>query len=311
MEKLMAEALEKLVEQDNRRGIRRFHVESEVRYVKEKDCFAFLKSGKATIPKLREKAIRKKLQLYGETELLRILLEEEVRRVLKRERIRDNCRVEALSYPLPALAKPGTYEEVWHLDIKACFYSIYARFGLDVRCKTQLNGNELKVRSVGRGLMTANRSELVAVLRDYKLYRNAIVGLMSSCFTLVYKNGRFERQFYKSKVLNLELRALICAILNSFICDKLNRVIYWNVDGGFMDEQTALVLKEEIEKLGFLEVKLKKVEKLKVTCLGGWQAIYTDGEVKTTGHYGHKGCNVCNVVVVKDKEEFHRWLRRL
>ena len=309
MREILLNALNEIKERERQRGISRFFVDSEVRYVRDVDCFAFIKAGKATIPKRKEKAIRKGLKLYGETELLRVALENEIKSVLKRERLRDNCKIEPLSYYLPAVAKIGTYENILYLDIKACFYSIYSVFGLDCRCKTKLIDNTLEVKSVAKGRLTKDYSELVYRLQDFKKERNSVVGLMSSCFTIVYRSGLFERQFYRSKILNLELRALICSILNALIYPHVADIVYWNVDGGFIREEAGYRLYDDLVSCGF-NVRVDKALKLNVTCLGGWEAVFDSGVIKNTGHYGKNGSNVLNVHDVKNRKEILEWLQK-
>lgn len=310
MRAILQNAFELLKEKESNRGIVRFFVPSEIAYVRDVDKFAMIKNGKATIPSLKQKAIRQGLNLYGETELLRVALEKEIERVLKRKRLRDNCNIEPISYLLPAIAKRGTYENVAYIDIKSCFYSIYSVVGLDVRCKTKKDDDGVSVLSVGRGLLTRCNSELVYVLKDFKRERNSIVGLMSSCFTLVYKSGRFERQFFRSNVLNLELRAYICCLLNALVGRFKEHVIYWNVDGGFLYPEGVDHAVNVLNDYGF-EVRVVGVKWLDVTCIGGYSWIDEDGVIHTSGHYRKKGKDVFNIMRIKNSKEFLKWVKRL
>jgi len=299
-----------IIERDKRKGVKRFHVPSEVKYVTSLGIFAFIHSGKATIPSLREKAVRAGLDLIGTTEALRVLLEREIQQVLKRDRLTDNFRLDALRYPLPVKARAGYWKDVVRVDVKRCFWSIYSRTGLDVRCKVVNCNGAYEVKAIAKGRLTAKNSELIRELREDKLARNAVVGLASSAFVTVFRSGKFYRQFYRSKVLNLELRAYICVLLNSVIQPLWDGIIYWNTDGGFVRQEIADALVDAFNSVG-LEVRCEEAYELQVTCLGGYSWVDCQGEIHESGHYGKSGKAVEHRMLIKNQEEFLAWAKRL
>jgi len=310
LDSILMEALFFLQEKDKEKGINRKISENEIDDVRRINKYAIHHLIKAFIPSEKLKLIRQGFKKYSDTEKIRHLAESEIIKILKRDRLgKGSSKLEPLFLKFPFVAYIGEYEDVYRIDIKACFYSIYSKVGIDARVKLKKeNQNTLIYYTMGKGKIDKENSELVYLLEADKILRNSLYGLTRSCFVnIYYPNKSFQRQFFKAKLFNPELHGLISVLLHSLVSDikKVTEIVYWNIDGGFLQVKDIGTVEEIVHRYG-LSLKIEKAKRVIISRLGGYQWEDEMGNVIQSGHYENAGKlsrSLENLYIIKNREK--------
>jgi len=240
---------------------------------------------KAIMQKIKLKLVeRYQKSLYTDLEALRTLIEAELRRHGKKKlRYRTEFKT-ANSLYFPYKFRKGRHiGDFIKIDIKRCFYSIYNRIGVDANIIANIDHDDkiIDIKSCGQGLLTAENSQIIRNVRDFKTLRNAVYGLTRYCFALyLYPNGRTERRYIRTNLQNLDLLVIIASLLHSIVEPYWDKILYWNIDGGIIHTDIFEQLKHDIEELGFEIEVIEQDEQVEILGLGS----YAIGNF-TTAHY--------------------------
>lgn len=312
---IISDAIYRIQEKEKEKNWKRILVNSEIEEAKRYK-FAIHHGFKSTIPSKKLKAIRVGNKIYSETEALRLITVEEVKRILKRNALwRGTADLKMLNLFFPFIVKTGFYtnELIYRVDIKACFYTIYSRAGLDARVKYQWEDKKIKYISMGKGYMNKVNSQLVDEIGTRKDLRNALYGLTRSCFCNLWKNGQWERTYFKSELLNVELHGFIVLLLHALlnIIEKEALILYWNIDGGFLSRCNIEKIKEIFMEFGFI-LKSELVEYVDIQGIGSYE-YKINSYIHQTGHYknGIQSTNKLNLYKVENLKEFIKDYKKL
>ncbi|MEM3871823.1 MAG: hypothetical protein QXE05_04630 [Nitrososphaeria archaeon] len=300
MRELLEIAKRRIFEKESEKKIKRMFSE-EIPLMQEwrkkySSYTAFLHSHKMWIQSLKLKIIDKReTTLYSTTEALRELLEEELDNFgIKKLKYRTDFK-KANSLYFPFLFTVGEFRNtLFKVDIKACFYSIYSRLGVDtnVICDIDLENRKIELKAVGQGRLTKYESELIRKLQSYKTLRNIVYGLTRASFVTLLKPSKLERQFIRGRLQNLDLTVVIASFLHAFVSKFRQYIVYWNIDGGIINPEGFEEMKNYLAELGF---ELKKETEGEAVILG--LGSYKVGNFETV-HFQH------GVTSHKEKAEY-------
>jgi len=275
---------------------------------------AELTPSKLIVQKAKTKVIeRYQKTLYSDVEALRTLIETELRRFnKKRIYYRTNFKLaNSLYFPIKFIQ--GTHKgEFIKFDIRACFYSIYSKIGVDANIIADINHEEkvIDIKACGQGLLTAENSQLIRNLREHKTLRNAVYGLTRFCFAMyLYPGGKIERRYIRTNLQNLDLLVIIASLLHSIVYPYKDKIVYWNIDGGIIRADAFEQIKRELEDLNFEIKEVEYSEEVEILALGSYRignfttAHYENG-VKAKTPYKENIYNVLN------PEKLKSWFRR-
>jgi len=273
-----------------------------------------LTPSKLIIQKAKRKIIeRYQKSLYSDIEALRTLLEAELLKLGKKKLYyRTNFKLANNLY-FPVKFIQGKHKgEFIKFDIRACFYTIYSRIGVDANIIADINHEEkiIDIKSCGQGLLTYENSQLIRNLQEHKTLRNAIYGLTRFCFAMyLFPEGKIERRYIRTNLQNLDLLVIIASLLHSLVYPFRDYIIYWNIDGGIIRSDMFEKMKKEIEDLGFEVKEIEFAEEAEILALGS----YRIGNY-ATAHYEHgvkaKQERKENIYLVKNDEKIKSWFRR-
>jgi hypothetical protein len=273
--------------------------------------FSQLTTGKLIIPKIKLKSIDYRFDIVTDTEALRSLLVKELDKFkIKKIWYRTDFKL-ANSLFFPYLYRVGEYSGLWYkVDIRSCFYSIYSRLGIDVTCFANINNSTIEIKGVGKGIITKENSELIQLLENEKSLRNSVYGLTRCCFlTVLYPNSRPQRQYFRSRIQNLDLTVVIASFLHALVGKFKHGILYWNIDGGIIHPEIYEPMKKYLEGLGFT---LRKEAEGEVVILG--LGSYKCGDFKTE-HFKHGVMSYQEqkeyLYQVKEAEKIEKWFRRI
>ncbi|MEM5882339.1 MAG: hypothetical protein QXS69_02665 [Candidatus Aenigmatarchaeota archaeon] len=286
MQILLEESKREILEKEELKGWKRekseFNLFGEWN-IKYSKFYAQLTSGKLIIPKIKKKIVDFRFNIVTNVEALRFILEKELDLFkIKKIWYRTDFK-KANSLYFPYLYEVGEFKGEWlKVDIKRCFYEIYSKLGIDVSCVADINEEVIKIKGIGRGLITKENSELIMLLESEKTLRNSVYGLTRCCFlTVLYPNSRPQRQYFRSRIQNLDLTVVISAFLHDFVSKFRNQILYWNIDGGIIKPEAYEQMKKYLEELGFT---LKKEAEGEAIILG--LGSYKVGDFETE-HFRH------------------------
>jgi hypothetical protein len=275
---------------------------------------AELTPSKLIVQKAKTKVIeRYQKTLYSDVEALRTLLEAELLKLGKKKLYyrTDFKKANALYFPVKYLQ--GIHKgEFIKFDIKACFYSIYSKIGVDANIIADINHEEkvIDIKACGQGLLTAENSQLIRNLQEHKTLRNAIYGLTRFSFAMyLYPEGKIERRYIRTNLQNLDLLVIIASLLHSLVYPFKDFIIYWNIDGGIIRADKFEEMKKEIEDLRFEIKEIEYSEEAEILAVGSYRIGNS-----WTAHYEHgvKAKIPCkeNIYKVLNPEKIKSWYRR-
>jgi hypothetical protein len=273
-----------------------------------------LTPSKLIIPKAKKKVIEKyQKSLYSDLEALRTLIEADLKRFNKKKLYYRSDFKTANALYFPYKYKCGCFKgEFVKFDIKACFYTIYSKIGVDANIIANIDNEKknIDVKACGQGLLTAENSQIIRNLKDYKVLRNAVYGLTRYCFAnYLYPGGKIERRYIRTNLQNLDLLVIIASLLHSIVYPYKDKIIYWNIDGGIINANVFEKFKSEIEDLGFEIKEIEYSEECEILALGS----YRIGDF-WTAHYEHgvKSKQECkeNIYHVNNANKIKSWFRR-
>jgi len=273
--------------------------------------FAQLTSGKLIIPKIKTKAVDYRFNIVTDTEALRLLLERELNTFkIKKIWYRTDFKI-ANSLFFPYLYKQGEYKGSYYkVDIKSCFYTIYSRLGIDVTCQTKIENNIIEIKAIGRGVINYENSELIRMLESEKTLRNSVYGLTRCCFlTVLYPNQRPQKQYFRSRIQNLDLTVVIASFLHNLVQKFRRYMLYWNIDGGIIYPEGFEPMKNYLANLGFI---LRKEAEGEAIILG--LGSYKCGDFETE-HFRHGVMSYQEqkeyLYQIKGAEKIEKWFRKI
>lgn len=305
-----------ILERERQNGWRRKkashpHLYEEIKEYLRMGRYVFKTTRRFIVLKDKLKVLDYSLQgILTNTEILAFLLERELdKQKIKKIWYKSNFK-DAITLYFPYKYKVGVVEGV-KVDIKSCFYTIYSKLGVDVNCINEIDHTKklIHIKAIGRGRITKENSTLIEMLEKEKEMRNTIYGLTRCCFyTAFYPSGKIKRQYFRSRIQNLDLTVVIASILHHIV-DKFNKdIIYWNIDGGIVKYEAYEKIKEYVESLGFT---LKKEAEGPGQVLG--LGSYSIGEYATL--HWHNGVKAIQeeksyIYRVEGIEKILNWLRR-
>jgi hypothetical protein len=275
---------------------------------------AELTPSKLIIQKAKTKLIENfQKSLYSDLEAIRTLIEAELRRFNKKKLYYRTDFKTANALYFPYKFTKGVFKgEFIKFDIKACFYSIYSRVGIDANIIADIDHIQkiIDVKACGQGLLTAENSQIIRNLREQKRLRNSVYGLTRYCFALyLYPDGKIERRYIRTNLQNLDLLVIIASLLHSIVYPFRDYIIYWNIDGGVIRADKFKKIKKEIEDLNFEIKEVEYSEEVDIQGLGS----YRIGNF-WTAHYEHgvkaKQESKENIYYVQNSEKIKSWFRR-
>jgi len=244
-------------------------------------------------------------------EVLRHLLEDELRELgIKKIRYRTDFKI-ANSLYFPYLYRAGEYKETFYkVDIESCFYSIYARLGIDCKTIIEFKNSTYEIKAVAKGRLTYQESEIVKILKQDKKLRNAVYGLTRCAFyTQFIPKNTIQRKFFRGKLQNLDLTVIISAFLHNLVKKFRKYIIYWNIDGGIIYPEGYEIMKNYLKEMGF---NLRKEAEGEAVILG--LGSYKCGEF-VTEHFLNGICaNIQEKEYILDfqgVEKIEKWLARI
>ena len=311
-----------LYEEQKKKVIRKLSEEAykEVKALLNQYKFFQKVNSKFTSADQRLKIIDARVQkdLVSDTEALRRAVEEELEKRFKKKKLvyykTDFMQAQKLYFPyMYRQGEHKTNDLFYKIDIKSCFYSIYSMWGLDTICKAEIDHKKkiIDIKYVARGIYRQDTSEIIYLLRDEKILRNALYGLTRSAWSLkIFQSGKVERSYFRGKLQNLDLTVMICSLLHYFVSQINPYLVYWNIDGGIIHSDG-------------LQKALKFAEKLKITlrieeqareCVILGLGSYKIGELETL-HFRHGLCakenEKTNIYIVNNFQEVQKWLKRM
>lgn len=244
-------------------------------------------STKAITQKIKQKLVNSTLQdkPVGRVEALRLLAQYELETMHRKKRLYYQTQLQqAVRLFFPYKYQTGRFNtELVKLDIHACFWTIYARLGIDVNVKADIDHNErtITLHAVGRGVMRYDTSPLIRALYPHKELRNALYGLTRATWAIWYypPEPTARRTFMRGALQNLDLTVAIASTLHALLYPYWDKVIYWNIDGGVVTPDIANKLTKALTEHGF-QVTTQAVTDFEVKALG---AYILNG--KPSGHY--------------------------
>jgi hypothetical protein len=269
---------------------------------------------KLIVQKVKKKVIEKYQQnLYSDLEAIRTLIEAELRRFNKKKLYYRTDFKTANALYFPYKYKQGLYHgEFIKFDIKACFYSIYSKIGIDANIVADIDHGKKKIdiKACGQGLLTEENSQIIRNLKDNKILRNAIYGLTRYCFAMfLYPGGKIERRYVRTNLQNLDLLVIIASLLHSLVYPYKDDLLYWNIDGGIIRADKFEQMKKKIEDLNFKIKEIEYSEEVEILALGS----YRIGNL-WTAHYEHgvkaKQESKENIYYVNNANKIKSWFRR-
>jgi len=321
MKQLIENKKAEILQLEKEKKIKRILAENAYQVVKKKlERYKFFSkvNYKYTSANKKLKIIDARIQkdYVSDVEALRHLLEEELQQNFKRKKLvfykSDFKQANKLYFPyLFTCGEFKTSDEFLKVDIKACFYSIYSIFGIDVITASEIDHEKriIQLKYVARGNFTKENSYILQLLEGEKTLRNSVYGLTRSSFLLkIYKN-KVERSFFRGKLQNLDLTVLIASILHYIVGEIKKCVLYWNIDGG-------IIYSEGFEKLKNLCEMFKlqlKVEERSNECIILGLGSYQIGNLSTL-HFRNGVCSHEKqkeyLYKVKNIEGVLKWLRK-
>jgi len=252
----------------------------------------------------------------GDQEALRHLLEDELKENFKRKKLvfykSDFKQANKLYFPyLFRCGEFKTQDEFLKVDIKACFYSIYSFFGIDVIVASNIDHEKrcIDIKYVAKGNFTKQNSYILQLLEKEKVLRNSVYGLTRSSFLLKIYPNKVERSFFRGKLQNLDLTVLIASILHYIVSECKEYVLYWNIDGGIITAEGYEKLKKLCESF---KLQLKVEEKAQECVILGLGS-YSISSLSTL-HFQNGVCSRENskeyLYCVKNIEGVLKWLKR-
>jgi hypothetical protein len=269
---------------------------------------------KLIIQKIKTKIIERYQQtLYSDLEALRTLIEAELRRHNKKKFYYKTDFKVANKLYFPVKFVKGRFRgEFIKFDIRACFYSIYSKIGIDANIIADIDHERktIHVKACGQGVINKETSQLIRNLEQHKALRNAIYGLTRFSFaTYLYPDGRIERKYIRTNLQNLDLLVIIASLLHSLVYPHREKILYWNIDGGIIQANAFEAMKKEIEDLKFEIKEVEYSEETEILALGS----YRIGNY-ATAHYEHgvisKQERKENIYQVINSEKIKKWFRR-
>jgi hypothetical protein len=251
--------------------------------------------------------------LFSDIEAVRTLLEAELRRFNKKKLYyrTEFKKANALYFPVK-FVKGKHKGEFIKFDIRACFYTIYSKIGIDANIIADIDHEKkiIDVKACGQGILTAENSQLIKNLKEHKTLRNAIYGLTRYCFALyLYPEGKIERRYIRTNLQNLDLLVIIASLLHSLVYPFKDFIVYWNIDGGIIRADKFEEMKKTIEDLRFEIKKVEYSEEVEILGIGS----YRIGNF-ATAHYenGVKARQESkeNIYYVQNSEKIKSWFRR-
>jgi hypothetical protein len=275
---------------------------------------AELTPSKLIVQKAKTKLIEKyQKNLYSDIEALRTLIEAELRRFNKKKLYYRTDFKTANALYFPYKFKRGIFKgEFIKFDIKACFYTIYSKIGIDANIIAEIDHSQkfIDIKACGQGILTSENSQIIRNLKDNKILRNSVYGLTRYCFALyLYPDAKIERRYIRTNLQNLDLSVIIASLLHSIVYPYKDKIIYWNIDGGIVYADVFEQMKKEIEDLNFKIKEIEYSEEVEILGLGS----YRIGSF-TTAHYEHgvrsKQESKENIYCVQNSEKIKSWFRR-
>ena len=269
---------------------------------------------KLIIQKLKLKLVeRYQKSLYPDVEALRTLIEAELLRFNKKKLYyrSDFKQANKLYFPIKFIV--GRHKgEFIKFDIKSCFYSIYSRIGIDANILATIDHEKktIDIKACGSGILTAENSQIIRNLKEYKTLRNAVYGLTRYCFAMyLYPQGKIEKRYIRTNLQNLDLLVIIASTLHSIVYPFKDYIIYWNIDGGIIRADKFEEIKKTIEDLNFEIKEVEYSEEVEILGLGS----YAIGNF-TTAHYEHgvkaRQESKENIYCVLNDQKIKLWFRR-
>lgn len=274
-------------------------------------------AAKAITQKIKQKLINQTVQdrPVGRVEALRLLAQYELQVMHRKKRLYYQTPLQqAARLFFPYKYQIGRFNtELVKLDIHACFWTLYARLGLDVNVKADIDhtARVITLHTVGRGIMRHDTSPLIRALYPHKELRNALYGLTRATWAIWYypPEPTAKRSFMRGALQNLDLTVAIASTLHALLYPHWQGVLYWNIDGGVVTPETAQKLIKDLTAHGFT-VTTQVVTDFEVKALG---AYILNG--KASGHYNRVSKTLQPakdyIYKVQNKEKILNWLKEV